>query len=265
MEEAGFALDLFDFRLPGVTSISCDTHKYGYAPKGTSVILYRSHEYLHHQYFSVTDWTGGIYATPTLAGINSISVSFLTQSNSGSRSGLAIALTWATMVYFGRNVYVSRARAIVDSARELAKQIATVPGLEIYGSPDVSVVAFRSKELNIYAVADKLNHLGWNLNTLQNPDSYARLFCCLFLFVSFFRIHFCMTFNQANGDVISSFMTDLRKACEEVCAMPNKGGASKTAAIYGTAAMIPDRSLVSSMTHVFLDACYSMPEKVEQH
>uniref|UniRef100_A0AC35FZQ8 Sphingosine-1-phosphate lyase n=1 Tax=Panagrolaimus sp. PS1159 TaxID=55785 RepID=A0AC35FZQ8_9BILA len=231
MEEAGFPLSLFDFRLPGVTSISCDTHKYGYAPKGTSVILYRSPEYLHDQYFAVTDWTGGIYATPTLA---------------GSRSGLAIALTWGTMMYFGRNVYVSRTRAIIDSARELAKQIATIPGLEIYGTPEVSVVAFRSKEFNIYAVADKMNHAGWNLNTLQHPDS----------------IHFCMTFNQAKSEVISAFIADLRKACEEVNEMPNKGGASKTAAIYGTAALIPDRSLVSSMTHVFLDACYSMPEKL---
>ena len=156
MEEAGFELPLFDFRVPGVTSVSCDTHKYGYAPKGTSVVLYRSPEYIHHQYFSVTDWTGGIYATPSLP---------------GSRSGLAIAETWATMVYFGRSSYVDRARKIISKARELRDNIKAISGISIHGSSDVSVVAFKSSELNIYAVADKLNHLGWNLNTLQNPDS----------------------------------------------------------------------------------------------
>lgn len=84
MADGGFELPLFDFRLRGVTSISCDTHKvlsycnkadsknsefqYGYAPKGSSTILYRSPEYLHHQYFTVTEWPGGIYATPTIGG-----------------------------------------------------------------------------------------------------------------------------------------------------------------------------------------------------
>lgn len=156
MEAAGFELPLFDFRLPGVTSISCDTHKYGYAPKGTSVILYRSAEYMHYQYFAITEWTGGIYATPSLP---------------GSRSGLAIALTWATMVHFGRATYVERARAIISKARELKAEIEKIPGLSIHGVPDVSIVAFKSSEFNIYAVADKMNNLGWNLNTLQNPDS----------------------------------------------------------------------------------------------
>jgi len=232
MEEAGFELPLFDFRVPGVTSISCDTHKYGYAPKGTSVVLYRSPEYIHHQYFSVTDWTGGIYATPSLP---------------GSRSGLAIAETWATMVHFGRSTYVQRAKAIISKARELREKIKAIPGLSVHGSSDVSVVAFKSSEFNIYAVADKLNHLGWNLNTLQHPDS----------------IHFCMTFNQTHDDLVPQFITDLQKACDEVRAMPQKGGDSKTAAIYGTAAIIPDRNLVSSMTHVFLDACYDTPSKPE--
>ena len=72
-----------------------------------------------------------------------------------------------------------------------------------------------------------------------------------------------MTFNQTHDDLVPQFITDLQKACDEVRAMPQKGGDSKTAAIYGTAAIIPDRNLVSSMTHVFLDACYATPSKSE--
>uniref|UniRef100_A0A914CI28 sphinganine-1-phosphate aldolase n=1 Tax=Acrobeloides nanus TaxID=290746 RepID=A0A914CI28_9BILA len=156
MMDAGFNVPVFDFQLPGVTSISCDTHKYGYAPKGSSVILYRSPEYLHHQYFSITEWPGGIYATPTL---------------SGSRSGLTIALTWATLLHFGRNEYIERTKKIVGAAQKLAAAIPKIPGLILHGKADVSVVAFRSEQFNIYAVSDKLNKLGWNLNTLQYPDA----------------------------------------------------------------------------------------------
>ncbi|KAL7079789.1 hypothetical protein ACQ4LE_001348 [Meloidogyne hapla] len=222
-------LPLFDFRLPGVTSISCDTHKYGYAPKGTSTIIYRSTELLHHQYFAVTEWPGGIYATPTLP---------------GSRAGLNIALTWATLLYFGRSGYVERANLIATRTAQVADALSKIPGLFIVGKPDVSVVAFSSKEFNIHAVGDRLNKLGWNLNSLHLPDA----------------IHFCLTYNQSRGDVISKFLNDLRKSCEQVCQLPDKGKNSKTAALYGMAAQIPDKSIIEDVAHLYLDACYSMPE-----
>ncbi|CAK5033507.1 unnamed protein product [Meloidogyne enterolobii] len=120
-------IPIFDFRLPGVTSISCDTHKYGYAPKGTSTIIYRSTELLHHQYFAVTEWPGGIYATPTLP---------------GSRAGLNIALTWSTLLYFGRQGYIERANLIATRTAQLADGLYKIPGLFIVGKPDVSVVSF---------------------------------------------------------------------------------------------------------------------------
>lgn len=73
-----------------------------------------------------------------------------------------------------------------------------------------------------------------------------------------------MTYNQIHEELVPIFIFDLRQACDEVRAMPNLGGSSKTAAIYGTAAIIPDRNIVSSMTHVFLDACYATPEKSDK-
>lgn len=68
MRKAGFEFPDFDFTLPGVTTISCDTHKYGYAPKGSSVLLYSNHTLRSYQYSLFTDWPGGIYGTPTIAG-----------------------------------------------------------------------------------------------------------------------------------------------------------------------------------------------------
>ncbi|KAI6171732.1 Pyridoxal phosphate-dependent decarboxylase domain containing protein [Aphelenchoides besseyi] len=220
----------FDFRLPGVTSISCDTHKYGYSPKGSSVVLYRDITYLHHQYFCINEWPGGIYATPTIA---------------GSRAGLNIALTWATLLHFGHAAYKERAMKIVQITRYLAAQIVHIRGIQLVGTPDVSIVAFRSNDFNIYAVADLLQKRGWNLNSLQNPDG----------------IHFCITYNQASQEVIDAFLTDLNIVCEEVRQLPDRGGKTETAVIYGMAGTLPDRSLIDEVAHAYLDACYALPER----
>ncbi|MCP4756018.1 MAG: aspartate aminotransferase family protein, partial [Proteobacteria bacterium] len=63
-ERLGFDIPVFDFRLPGVTSISADTHKYGYGPKGTSVVAYRDKSYRKYQYYTETEWKGGLYVSP---------------------------------------------------------------------------------------------------------------------------------------------------------------------------------------------------------
>ncbi|CEF63252.1 Sphingosine-1-phosphate lyase 1 [Strongyloides ratti] len=233
MEEAGYPIPLFDFRVPGVTSISCDLHKYGYAPKGSSVIMYKTSEYLHKQYFSVTDWSGGIYATPTIA---------------GSRCGSSISVAWATLLFIGKDEYIKRTRKIIDSCKKIVKKVNDLNnGIEIHGNSDVSVVAFKSKKFNIYAVSDELNKKGWNLNCLQNPDA----------------IHFCLTYNQASDDVVNSFVSDLKSAVEEVKSDPEKGNKSKSAAIYGMAAQVPDKSLIDEVTSLYLDACVMIPEKEE--
>ncbi|XP_011871713.1 PREDICTED: sphingosine-1-phosphate lyase isoform X3 [Vollenhovia emeryi] len=108
MSEAGYALPPFDFRLPGVTSISADTHKYGYAPKGSSLILYRNKKYRHHQYTITTDWPGGIYGSPTI---------------NGSRAGGIIATCWATLMYYGRDEYVKSTKKIIEITRYVERKL----------------------------------------------------------------------------------------------------------------------------------------------
>ncbi|CAJ0604017.1 unnamed protein product [Cylicocyclus nassatus] len=230
MGDCGFNIPVFDFRNPGVTSISCDTHKYGCTPKGSSIIMYRSKELLHYQYFSVPEWTGGIYATPTIC---------------GSRAGANSAVAWATLLSFGVNEYRKRCKAIVSCTKKLAKGIEKIEGIELHGSPDVSVVAFKSSLFNIYAVSDKMNKRGWNLNTLQNPNA----------------IHICLTYNHANDKVVEAFLEELASVVAEVSASSDKGCKSSTAALYGMAAQIPDKTLVDEMAFEFLDACYAKPPK----
>src|SRR5205085_5333844 len=93
--DAGLDIPVFDFRVPGVTSISADTHKYGYAFKGSSTLLFRDKSYRNAQYFHLIGWSGGKYMTPSIP---------------GSRSGGLLAATWAAMVQYGRQGYRTRAR-----------------------------------------------------------------------------------------------------------------------------------------------------------
>ena len=154
MDEAGFPIKPFDFRVPGVTSISADTHKYGYAPKGSSILMYSNQEYRNYQYFCYPNWPGGIYGTPTIT---------------GSRAGGIIAACWAALKYFGRDGYVQATKEIVETTRRITEAIRHVPGLKIIGIPEVSVIAFDSDLFNIYSLSDGLKTRGWALNALQFP------------------------------------------------------------------------------------------------
>lgn len=88
-EEAGYKLPyISDFRVEGVTSISTDPHKFCYGPKGASLILFHHRRLRRGTFFAVSEWQGGLYLTPTLA---------------GSRSGAVIAGTWAAIMKQGRD------------------------------------------------------------------------------------------------------------------------------------------------------------------
>ncbi|KAM3173588.1 hypothetical protein ACTXT7_012225 [Hymenolepis weldensis] len=230
MDEAGYSLAPFDFRLPGVTSISCDTHKYGFAAKGTSVIMYRSKEFRRDQFFLVPNWTGGIYASPTFA---------------GSRSGALIAASWAALMYFGREGYVKSSKRIISTARKIAEGVASIPGLRVLGDPQMSVIAFTSDVFDIYQLAELMSRNSdgspnWSLNALQYPPA----------------VHFCVTDVHTQPGLAQRFLDDLRDAAERLIKEPKKEVAGM-AAIYGMCAQIPDRTLVSTVVASFLDACYA--------
>jgi len=229
MQEAGFPVKPFDFRVPGVTSISADTHKYGFAPKGSSTILYSSKKYRNFQWFSFPDWPGGIYATPTIG---------------GSRAGGIVAACWAAMLFFGKDGYVKTTQEIITTTRKISDALQKIPGISIVGVPDVSVVAFDSKDFNIYGLSDGMKERGWALNALQFPSC----------------VHLCVTRPHTLPGVADKFINDVRDVTAEIMKDPSASNAG-SAAMYGMAASIPDRSIVENLTGVYLDALYSMGPK----
>ena len=280
MRKLGLPVPPFDFTVPGVTSMSLDTHKYvktrgvwvrlfvdltpphpaaappliryGYALKGTSVLLYAHKELRHAQYFCYADWTGGLYTTPTIA---------------GSRSGGLIAQTWASLVSIGEEGFLRHTKDILETTRAIADGVRGIRGLRLMGSaaaggaPDAMIVCFASAPLtatvserpaataapsssspaepvtltvhvNVYAVSDAMSKKGWSLNTLQNPPS----------------VHLCCTLRHVGR--AAAFLQDLRACVDEVAASTAatqaalaKGGKRRkdegNAAIYGMTSSLP--------------------------
>jgi len=159
LEMLGRYSEPFDFRLPGVTSMSADVHKYGYASKGVSVILYRTHELARHQVFATSDWLGGFYASTAMA---------------GTRPAGPIAAAWAALMHIGMEGYLALTRTAHDAALALRAGIESIDGLALRGDPPATVMAFGAvdpAELDIFAVAEKLAADGWYLDRQNRPDS----------------------------------------------------------------------------------------------
>jgi len=221
-EKLGYKIPPFDFRLQGVTSISCDTHKYGYAAKGSSVILYRGEELRHFQYFKTTDWPGGLYFSPTI---------------SGSRPGALIAECWAAMVSMGKNGYMEATEKILSTASTFKQGIKNIPEIFILGDP-LWVIAFTSKTLDIYRIMDYMAERNWSLNGLHFPRA----------------VHICITLRHTLPGVAERFIEDLESAVKHVKENPGEKG--RMAPIYGMASSFPDRSMVSELMERYMDILY---------
>jgi glutamate/tyrosine decarboxylase-like PLP-dependent enzyme len=221
-EDLGYPVPPFDFRLPGVTSISADTHKYGYAAKGTSVILYRGPELRRHQYFTITDWPGGLYFSPSFA---------------GSRPGALSAACWAAMVRIGQKGYRDATRRILETADFIKVAIRAIPELFVLGDP-LWVIAFGSRALDIYRVMDAMRHRGWSLNGLHRPSC----------------VHLCVTLRHTQPGVKERFAEDLQAAVADVKNAPEAEGGM--APVYGMAATLPLRGVVSNILKAYMDVLY---------
>ncbi|MFM7224887.1 MAG: pyridoxal phosphate-dependent decarboxylase family protein, partial [Actinomycetota bacterium] len=180
-QELGYDIPTFDFRVPGVTTISADTHKYGYGFKGTSVLAFRDRALRNSQYFFMTDWSGGKYASP---GID------------GSRSGGLLAATWAAMVSLGREGYLRYAREIFATADAMVAAVRSHPELRILGANPTFLFSFTSDEFDIYHVNDFMRTRGWRFNGQQYPNA----------------IHMAVTRPQTRPGLVDAFATDLAAA-----------------------------------------------------
>lgn len=223
-EKLGYDIPPFDFRLPGVTSISADTHKYGYAPKGTSVILYRGSDLRRYQYFKSTNWPGGLYFSSTLA---------------GSRPGALSAACWAAMIAMGENGYMDAVKKIMETAAKIKEGIRRIQDLNILGDP-LWVIAFGSETLNIYQILDYMTEKKWSLNGLHKPPC----------------VHICVTLRHTQPGIVEKFIDDLNSAVAYVRKNPDmKGG---MAPVYGLASTMPVRSIVEDLLEAYIDLLYKV-------
>lgn len=219
IRKLGYPVPDFDLSVPGVTSISADLHKYGFAAKGASTIIYRDRELRKRQFYAYTEWSGGIYAHPAMT---------------GTRPGGAFAAAWAVMNHLGEEGYLRIAGGIMETTKKLIEGINSIPGLYVLGSPDMSVFAFTSDLFDIYALGDAMDARGWHMDRQHRP-------ACLHLMVT-----------PAHEKAAGRFLEDLGEcageAAEKGCQTP--GG---TAAMYGMAGTFPDRGAVKKFVIDYLD------------
>jgi glutamate/tyrosine decarboxylase-like PLP-dependent enzyme len=178
LERLGEPVPPFDFRVPGVTTMSADVHKYGYCVKGASVVLHRDEQHLKkHQLFIYDRWPGGLYASFAMA---------------GARPALPIAAAWAIMNHLGEEGYVRLARAVRDTTRKLREGIGAIPGLHVIGEPVMGVFAFGSDTLDVFAIGDVMDERGWHLDRQNGPEA----------------LHLMLS--PAHAEVADAFLADLR-------------------------------------------------------
>jgi sphinganine-1-phosphate aldolase len=251
----GYPVPPFDFSVPGVTSMSADLHKYGYAAKGASVVLYRDAELRRHQFFVHTSWPGGVYASPGLA---------------GTRPGGAIAAAWAVMNFLGADGYTEITDVVMKTAHKLRDGINALDGIQVMGHPDACVMAIGSDRLDIYEVGDEMTLRGWYLDRQQFPPT----------------LHLTVTY--AHAGTADAFLADLREAVAAArrptlrhflnalqlglvrlltrvlperwvsrltaLAAPGGGGLpQRSAAMYGMMAALPNRGDVDNIVRDVLD------------
>tara|TARA_R110002072_G_scaffold534_6_gene4016 strand:+ start:194065 stop:195486 length:1422 start_codon:yes stop_codon:yes gene_type:complete len=212
-KKLGADIPPFDFSVDGVTSMSVDLHKYGYAAKGASVVLYKNKALRRHQFYVTTDWPGGMYGSPTIL---------------GTRPGGAIAAAWAIMNYLGEEGYLKIIGQIRETTEEFKKRISQINGIEVAGKPDMSVISLISQQVDIFQVGDSLSARGWHLDMQQDPNA----------------LH--LTITLAHKDSMDEFFKDLEESVTEAKQIGKKLSNVKTAMTRGLIKSMP-KGMVSKL------------------
>lgn len=186
----GANLDIFDFRVKAVKSISADLHKYGYCAKGASTILYRDAALFEFQKFDCDTWPAGRMVTPSLG---------------GTRPGGAISAAWAVMNYLGTDGYCAKAKIVTDTREKLEAAIDEIEGLQVWGTPQLGVICFGSTRFDVNALWGKLFERGWFLSLTNEPKG----------------LHMMLT--PAHAQSIDQLIADLKEIVPELMEGTSEG------------------------------------------
>ena len=185
--QLGRPVPAFGFEVPGVSSVSMDLHKYAFAAKGASVVLYRSKDLRRHQIFTCANWTGYTITNATVQ---------------SSKSGGPVAAAWAVLNYFGEEGYLDLARQVLEATDKVMAHVDAHPDLRLLGRSDMNHVAFASNDLPIFRLAEALNQRGWYVQVQLSYGSSPA------------NIHLCI--NPANLRWLDDLLADLDRCAEAV-------------------------------------------------
>jgi glutamate/tyrosine decarboxylase-like PLP-dependent enzyme len=180
----------FEFNVPGVTSISMDLHKYAFAAKGASVILYRSKELRKYQIYACSNWTGYTVINPTVQ---------------STKSAGPLAAAWAILNFFGDAGYMEIARQVLGATRRIADAIDAMEDLRLLGRPEMNLVAFTSDTVSVFHVIDEMKQLGWYIQPQLSYQSSKE------------NIH--LSINPASVKWVDAMLSDLKKCVEKAKGM----------------------------------------------
>lgn len=227
LEKLGYELPLWDFRVKGVTSISADLHKLGYAAKGCSTLLYSSMKYMKYQFYIATEFPGGIYASANFQ---------------GSRTGGPIAAAWAALRSLGEEGYLNVAKKVMGAVEQLKTEINAIPETEILSKPCMNLISYSTinNKPDIFVIADFMEERGWLMDRQQFPNS----------------IH--LTVMHHHIPIIPNYIQDLKEAIQYAKAHP-EATSKGNAALYGLMARIPFRGMVKNNVRKLFEEMYANP------
>jgi sphinganine-1-phosphate aldolase len=187
LRKMGYPVPDFDFAVPGVTSISADLHKYGYAAKGASTVLYRNKEIRRYQLFACAETTGYILINTTIL---------------SSKSGGPMAGAWAVLNYLGEEGFLHIVRTVHEATQRLIRGINQIPELRVLGEPAMCLFSFTSDQINLFQLADAMARRGWYIQAQPSTPVTPR------------SLH--ISVNYGNAHQVDALLADLREAVEEV-------------------------------------------------
>lgn len=200
----GDPVPLFDFRVPGVRSISMDLHKYAFAAKGASTILYRSAEYRRHQIYACSNWSGYTIINSTVQ---------------STKSAGPIAAAWAALHFIGDAGYLAMAQQMRDATKRIVAGLGAIPGLRVLGQPDMNLVAFASDQVSVFHVIDEMKLRGWYVQPQLSFGSSPE------------NIH--LSINPAGERWVDDLLRDLRECVEIARGMKSGELAAKIREAFG--------------------------------
>ncbi len=200
LERLGQSVPAFDFRVPGVWSLSMDLHKYGYCPKGASVVLYRDKGLRKHQIYACSEWAGYTIVNATVQ---------------STKSGGPLAGAWATMTCMGQEGYLRIASEMRDATRRFVEGIDAIEGLKVISSPDMTLIAFTSDAFHVFHLPDLMKKRGWYIQPTLGTGAL--------------REHVHLSVTAANVPHVDAFLADLRASALEARAIPKDDTAKDVA------------------------------------